>query len=218
MSDTAFSADPGPPLPEKALPAKPPEDRPPSVAKPRSSRWLLILFVLAVSHGLLALVAGGIGFGIGCALTDRHTVQQYDSVAVLPFTGEWQPAAAGENWPDRKREYLEKTLPDALSAQVAAKTSGRVKVMATHDIRNMGPGRQPRQIGRELNIRAVLSGEVSKEGRLTLQLISVGSGELLWSNTYTFVQVDPAPRWGLPPGVEAEISQAIANRLTGRGK
>jgi hypothetical protein len=52
---------------------------------------------------------------------------------------------------------------------------------------------------------------------MTVQLISVDSGELLWSNSYNFVQVDPAPRWALPGNVEGEICDAVANRLRGQG-
>jgi hypothetical protein len=212
MSDTSFTADPVPPFP----PATPPAAAPAAEIKKKSSRLPLILLALAASHLIVLIVGAGIGFGISYLAGDRRVDPAYESVAVLPITGDWQPVGHGNNWAEHRREYLEMTLPDSLSAKIAANTTGSVKVRATHDLRNVVPQQAPRTIGTAINVRTVLSGQVSKEGRLNLQLISVNSGELLWSGSYMFVQVDPAPRWGLPGQIEAEISQAVANRLMGR--
>ena len=209
MSDTSFTSDPGLPLPPKPPPAAPPK---------KSSKWVLFLLLLAATHFLVLIVSGGIGFGIGCAVTDRHATPDHDSLAVLPFTGEWSnPAGAKDDWADRRREFLQVTLPDALSREIAKESKGAVKVMATHDIRGRHNAQgSPRNLGREINVRAVLSGQVSKDGRLTLQLISVNSGELLWSNTYDLVTDQAgAPRWA-QAGVEPVIARELRQKLVPR--
>ena len=90
-------------------------------------------------------------------------------------------------------------------------------MLATHDIRGRHqPQNSPRQTGRELNVRAVLSGHVTKDGRLTLQLIAVDSGELLWSNTYALMEDQGgALRWA-QPNAEGEIARFVRQKLAQR--
>jgi TolB-like protein len=202
MADTSFTDKPGYPLP------------PLDVAKKPSNRIkiLVIVLVLAVSHVVIALL----GFGLGCLLTDRGgSISSADSLAVLPFTGDWHPQGARDDWPEKCSHFLSVSIPDAVAKDVVEHAGGnKLRVIATHEVRGRKPNDQsPRQAGRDLGVQAVLSGKVSKDGLLSIQLIAVESGELLWGKTYQLT-VDQA---GTPIfHSSSEISMNVRQKLAGR--
>jgi TolB-like protein len=113
--------------------------------------------------------------------------QPIDSFAVLPFTGQWdKPAAAQDNWPERVRGLLEEIIPDAISSDVVEQApSGTLKVIPTTTAREKKLIGQPAQeAGKTLKVGAVLAGKVTGGGELSVQLVEVKSGALLWGNTY----------------------------------
>ena len=202
MADTSFTDKPGYPLP------------PPDVAKKPSNRVkiLVIVLVLAVSHVAIALL----GFGLGCLLTDGgRVISSTDSLAVLPFTGDWHPQGAKDDWEEKCSHFLSVSIPDAVTKEVVEHAGrNKLRVIATHEVRGQKPnGQSPRQAGRELGVRAVLSGKASKDGKLSIQLIDVETGELLWGKTYQLT-VDQAGTPILPSA--SEISTNVRQKLVGR--
>jgi TolB-like protein len=178
MSDTSITGKPDLPLPP--LP-------PPDVAKkPRPGCGRLLLLVLAFAVPCLAMLV--LGFVLGL-LTNWHPDSPMggpQSVAVLPFTGDWRPQQEAGDWQERRRLFLESTIPDAVTKDLVAHAQpGSLKVIATHEIRmHIGQDRSPSNVGTMLGVRAVVSGKVNRDGLLTVQLIAVPSGELLWSQSY----------------------------------
>jgi TolB-like protein len=99
------------------------------------------------------------------------------SIAVLPFVN-----MSGDSTQDYFSDGLSEELLNALARlpelQVAARTSSFAFKGRNVDIPT---------VGRELNVGAVLEGSVRKAGktvRITVQLISAGSGYRLWSQAY----------------------------------
>ncbi len=121
------------------------------------------------------------------------------SIAVLPFA---------DLSPDRDQEYfcdgMTEEIIDAL-----AKVDGFRVVARTSSFAFKGKREDIREIGRKLNVAAVLEGSVRKDGkrlRVTAQLNSVADGYHLWSETYERELKDVF-------AVQDEISKAIVNTL-----
>jgi TolB-like protein len=204
MSDTSFSENPHPPLPVNPEPSQPP-----------SIKRRQFPFLLVGSH-LLAFV---VGFMLACGVAGWKS-RPARSIAVMPFSGDWRPPGAKdrEGWAEKSRFFIEVSLPDSIVKDVVTRAPpGKVKVIATHEVRQRKlPEKSPQQIGKDLEVSAVLSGNVSPDGGLTLQLIAVKSGELLWSNTYSLgLDKLDDPR-GLDPNAHAEIAGKVIHNLTSR--
>ena len=100
-----------------------------------------------------------------------------DSIAVLPFVNGSGSADA---------EYLSDGLADTLTNSLAQIRTLRV-VPRTLVARYKNQSVDPRQAGRDLNVRAVVTGRVTQRGdRLVIQaeLIDVGSVAQLWGEQY----------------------------------
>jgi TolB-like protein/Flp pilus assembly protein TadD len=100
-----------------------------------------------------------------------------DSVAVLPFVN-----ASGD--PDT--EYLSDGITETLIGQLSQ--IPRLKVMARSTVlRYKGNKADPQQVGRDLNVRAVLTGRVLQRGdtlTISMELMNVRDGSELWGGRY----------------------------------
>jgi TolB-like protein len=121
------------------------------------------------------------------------------SIAVLPFA---------DLSPDRDQEYfcdgMTEEIIDAL-----AKVEGFRVVARTSSFAFKGKQQDIREIGKKLNVGAVLEGSVRKDGnllRVTAQLNSVADGYHLWSQTYERELKDVF-------AVQDEIAKAIVSTL-----
>jgi TolB-like protein/Tfp pilus assembly protein PilF len=121
------------------------------------------------------------------------------SIAVLPFA---------DLSPERDQEYfcdgMTEEIIDAL-----AKVEGFRVVARTSSFAFKGKQQDIREIGKKLNVGAVLEGSVRKDGnllRVTAQLNSVTDGYHLWSQTYERELKDVF-------SVQDEIAKAIVNTL-----
>ncbi len=121
------------------------------------------------------------------------------SVAVLPFA---------DMSPSRDQEYfcdgLTVTLIDRLSRLEALKVSARTSAFAFK-----GKAHDAREIGRKLQVRAILEGSVQKSGdrlRITAQLVAAEDGFQLWSRTFDRGSKDIF-------AIQDEISTAIVDAL-----
>jgi TolB-like protein len=124
---------------------------------------------------------------------------QRRSLVVLPFlnlSGE----AREEYFSDGLTEELTNTLASVEGLQVVARTSAFYFKGKSSDVR---------QIGKTLNVAAVLEGSVRKSDgklRITAQFVNAADGYHLWSHTYETDEKDIF-------AVQEEIAQAIAGAL-----
>ncbi|MGH9839247.1 MAG: BTAD domain-containing putative transcriptional regulator [Blastocatellia bacterium] len=141
---------------------------PPPPARPRYRVRRLTLAVL----GMALLALGGIGlfFLIG----QNKTI---DSLAVLPLVNESA---------DPGLDYLAGGLTESLINRLS-QLPGLHVMSASTVSRYKGGGIDPREVGRELGVRAVFSGRVLQQGdRLVIktELIEVADGSQLWGEQY----------------------------------
>jgi serine/threonine protein kinase/Flp pilus assembly protein TadD len=104
-------------------------------------------------------------------------VQVVKSMAVLPFTN-MSADIENEYFTDGMAEEIINALSKIKSLSVASRTSSFAYKGKTEDIR---------EIGKKLEVSAVLEGSVRKMGnkiRISVQLISVANGYQLWSERY----------------------------------
>lgn len=133
--------------------------------KPRVNwRWLWI--------GIAAVVLVGAGYAAW-----RVTRQSIDSLAVLPF----QNLSA-----DPGNEYLADGFTEELTNDLAQWPDLRV-VARTSAYQFKGKGVDVREVGRRLNVGAVLEGSVEKSGdrvRVTAQMNRTSDGYHVWSKSF----------------------------------
>ena len=122
-----------------------------------------------------------------------------DSLAVLPFEN-----ANG----DPEHEYLSDGITGSLINILA--TLPKLRVMAQSTVfRYKGREIDPQAIGRELNVRAVLTGRMMQSGgslRIGAELVDVATGSQLWGAQYDRKQGDIFV-------VQDEISHEISEKL-----
>ncbi|MBV9507414.1 MAG: tetratricopeptide repeat protein [Acidobacteriia bacterium] len=121
------------------------------------------------------------------------------SIVVLPFV-DFSPQKDQEYFSDGLTEEIIDGLSRVPNLRVVARTSAFAFKGQAHDVR---------QIGRQLNVGAVLEGSVRKSGdrlRITAQLDRAADGMHLWSHTYDRQLRDVF-------ALQQEISQSIANQL-----
>ncbi|HEV7520394.1 MAG TPA: winged helix-turn-helix domain-containing protein, partial [Candidatus Angelobacter sp.] len=160
--------------------------------KPRTrmrSKWLL-----AVGASALAALLVAIWF-----TQFRARAQAIDSVAVLPFVN-------ASSDPDT--EYLNEGIAETLIGQLSQ--IPRLKVMARSTVvRYKGSDIDPQKVGRDLNVRAVLTGKVSQRGEtltISMELIDVRDGSELWGGRYNRKLTDILD-------VQEDIAREVTDRL-----
>jgi serine/threonine protein kinase/tetratricopeptide (TPR) repeat protein len=122
-----------------------------------------------------------------------------DSVAVLPFTN-----TGG----DQDTEYLSDGITETLINNLSHVSKLRVVPRSTV-FRYKGQSNAPEKIARELNVRAVVTGRVTRRGDsfvVGAELIDVGKDSQLWGDQYSQKLSDIL-------GIQEQISKAIADHL-----
>jgi tetratricopeptide (TPR) repeat protein len=92
-------------------------------------------------------------------------------------------------------------------ATVLAKTG--VRVIASDSVRRLGPGAPLDEIGRQLRVEAVIQGTVLSSGdrvRINAQLVDVGTGRLVWAESYQRSLPDVL-------SLQADVAGAIAREI-----
>jgi eukaryotic-like serine/threonine-protein kinase len=130
------------------------------------------------------------------------------SLAVLPFHN-----ASG----DPEHEYLSDGITGSLINILA--TLPKLRVMAQSTVsRYKGRDIDPQAIGRELNVRAVLSGRIMQRGsslRVGTELVDVATGSQLWGAQY---DRKPDDIFAVQDDISNEISGKLRLQLTGSEK
>ena len=147
----------------------------------------------------------------GYFLIERIPVQAPPGVEMLPASG-WKSSIAvlpfRDLSPNKDQEYFCDGMTDAIISKLSGLEDLKVISMSSV-MRYREPGRDIREIGRELGVAAVLEGSIQKEEnriRLSAQLINVADDAHLWSETYD-------RELETVFAIQDEISQAIVNVL-----
>ncbi|GMR14704.1 MAG: hypothetical protein BMS9Abin30_0309 [Gammaproteobacteria bacterium] len=143
---------------------------------------LMMLGTVGLGYGFYGyysnvFVAGGSGNAASPSGQRREFVAPENSIAVLPFSDLSQDSSQGY-FSDGISEEILNLLAQVDGLRVAARTSSFAFRKGNKDIR---------EIGRLLNVGAILEGSIRKAGdriRLTAQLINVADGYHIWSQTY----------------------------------
>ncbi|HTZ74233.1 MAG TPA: protein kinase [Candidatus Aquilonibacter sp.] len=121
-----------------------------------------------------------------------------DSIAVLPFENASR---------DPENEYLSDGITGSLINNLA--TVPKLRVMAQSTVfRFKGREMDPQAAGRDLNVRAVLTGRVMQSGdslRIGAELVDVATGSQLWGSQYD-----------RKPGDIFVIQDEISNEISGK--
>jgi serine/threonine-protein kinase len=127
-----------------------------------------------------------------------------DSLAVLPFENATR---------DPDNEYLSDGIAGSLINTMA--TIPKLRVMAQSTVfRYKGRGIDPQTMGRELNVRAVLTGRIMQSGealQIGTELVDVATGSQLWGAQYNR---KPGDIFSIQEEIADEISEKLRLRLT----
>ena len=132
-----------------------------------------------------------------------------DSIAVLPFVN------VGDN---PSAEYLSDGISDSVINSLSQLPNLK-KVISFNSVLNYkGKQVDPQQVGRELNVRAVLMGRLTKHGDevlISTELVDVQDRRRLWGGQYNRKLADLLPLQG---EIAQEISDRLRLKLTGAEK
>jgi serine/threonine protein kinase/tetratricopeptide (TPR) repeat protein len=138
------------------------------------------------------------------ALRPPRVSKIIDSVAVLPFEN-----TGG----DPEREYLSDGISGSLINILA--TVPKLRVMAQSTVfRYKRREIDPQAVGRELNVRAVLTGRIMQSGgslRIGTELVDVATGSQLWGAQY---DRKPGDIFTIQDELSYEISQSLRLQLS----
>ena len=127
-----------------------------------------------------------------------------DSLAVLPF---------GNTSGDPEHEYLSDGITGSLINSLATLPKLRVMAQSTvsrFKVRNI----DPQAVGRELGVRAVLTGRIMQSGgslRIGTELVDVATGSQLWGAQY---DRKPGDIFAVQDEISSEISGKLRLQLT----
>ncbi|HKO62461.1 MAG TPA: protein kinase [Pyrinomonadaceae bacterium] len=168
------------------------------LSKVQRNKWPLLASVLA-----LALAV----FFINRCTSGDHL----DSLAILPFTYVSNDAQLMAN---ADREYLSDGLTESIINNLSQLEN--LKVIARSSVfRYKGKELDVRAIGRELNVRAVLTGQIIQNGdELTIQvaLTDVEGDRSIWGETY---QRKTADIQSVQREIARNVSEKLRLKLTG---
>ena len=127
-----------------------------------------------------------------------------DSLAVLPF----ENGSADPN-----SDYLGDELTESLINQMTRVSS--LTVMARATVFRYKGTSDPQKAGRDLQVRAVLTGRVARRGNdlsVSVELIDIATGAQLWNHTY---HTPAADLLRVQDTIASEISDKLRLRLSG---
>jgi serine/threonine protein kinase/Flp pilus assembly protein TadD len=149
----------------------------------------------AIVAGVLVLA----GVGLTAYLRAHNTAVAIDSIAVLPFVN---------TSTDPNTEFLSDGITESIISSLSQLS--QLKVMARSTVfQYKGKEVDPRKIGHDLGVRAVLMGRLIQQGdNLTIrtELVNVSDGTELWGQQYNRKVADVF-------AVQEEIAKEISERL-----
>jgi eukaryotic-like serine/threonine-protein kinase len=173
---------------------------PAAAAKPW---WRAKTALAAGALALAALLALGTWFAVF-----RVRGEAIDSLAVLPFAN-----ASG----DPNSEYLSDGITESIINSLSQLSGLRVMARTTV-FRYKGKEIEPQKIGRELNVRAMVTGRVQQHGdslMIQAELVDAENGSQLWGGQFNRKLADVI---GIQEEISKEISEKLRLKLSGEGK
>ncbi|HYU98890.1 MAG TPA: serine/threonine-protein kinase, partial [Pyrinomonadaceae bacterium] len=159
----------------------------------------------AVLASALALIL------LAVAISRLLSTEHLDSLAILPFSYASSDPQLMAN-PDR--EYLSDGFTESIINNLSQLAN--LKVIARSSVfRYRGPGLDVQAIGRALNVRAVLVGEIKQEGdelTINVELMDVQGNRSIWGGTY---QRKIADIQSVQREIASSISEKLRLKLTG---
>ena len=138
-------------------------------------------------------------------LINYYGTNRTDSLAVLPFTYSGNGPGAAT---DVDAEYLSDGMTETLISNLSQMP--RLKVIARSSVaRFKGKEIDPRELGRLLDVRAILIGRVIQRGErlaVSVELVDTRNDSRLWGNQYDIRIADLQP-------TQREIARAISAQL-----
>jgi serine/threonine-protein kinase len=168
---------------------------------PARSAWLIRGKVVALTTALF-LVTGVAISGVYRVITSDAGV---DAIAVLPF---------GHQKDAGDLEYLSDGIADLLIGRLSELPATRVIARSTSFLYKERHG-DPRTIGQELGVAAVMTGDVSRQGEtvvIRIELVEVRTGSRLWGGTFSRPMSELS---SIPGDVAIAVSRQLRMRLTG---
>lgn len=161
-------------------------------------------FVRSYRKAILIAVVGVLALGAGLAYV-KFSRPKINSVAILPFVND-----SG----DPNAEYLSDGITESIINSLSRLPG--LKVMSRNAVfRFKGKNPDPQEVGRNLNVGAVLMGRLVKlNDRLLIktELIDVADGSQLWGAEYN---KSPADILAVQDEISRTISERLQLRLTG---
>jgi TolB-like protein/Tfp pilus assembly protein PilF len=170
-----------------------------AMAKDRTRRYQSAVDLRADLVRLKRNMESGRAFLAGGGLRQQRAPKSVNSLAVLPFTN-------ASDDPDN--EYLSDGITGSLINALATLPKLRVMARST-TFRYKGHEINPQTIGRELGVRAVLTGTIAQRGSsliIAAELVDVATGCQLWGAQYN-------PKSGDIFTIQEEISNEISGKL-----
>jgi serine/threonine protein kinase/Tfp pilus assembly protein PilF len=158
---------------------------------------------IAAAIVLLALLGGVALFA--SYLHARSTETAIESIAVMPFVNESGNADV---------EYLSDGMTETLITSLSQVPNLNVKARSSV-FRYKGKETDPKTIGKELNVQAILNGRVAQHGdqlTLNLELVDVQTENVIWSEQYNRTQTDLV---ALQSEIARDVSAKLQTRLSG---
>jgi TolB-like protein len=138
------------------------------------------------------------------ALRPERVSKIIDSLAVLPFENASR---------DPEHEYLSDVIAGSLVNTLA--TVPKLRVIAQSTVfRYKGRRIDPQAVGRELNVRAILTGRIMQSGgslRIGTELVDVATGSQLWGAQF---DRKPGGIFAIQDEISNEISEKLRLKLT----
>jgi TolB-like protein/DNA-binding winged helix-turn-helix (wHTH) protein len=152
----------------------------------------------AAAIGVLSLAVAAAGF-----VYFTRPSEAIDSVAVMPLVNVNK---------DPNTDYLAQGISDNIIDRLSHLPNLKKVIALNSVLRYKGMQTDPQAVGRELNVRAVLMGQLVQRGdelSLSLELVDVRDNKHLWSGQYHRKATDVI-------ALQAEIAQEIAENLRPR--
>ncbi len=168
------------------------------LSKAQRNKWA----VLASALALILLVV---------AISRFVSTEHLDSLAILPFTYDSSDPQLMAN-PDR--EYLSDGLTESIINNLSQLANLRV-IARSSVFRYKGKDLDVQAIGRELNVGAVLVGQIKQDGdelRITVELMDVQGNHSIWGDTY---QRKTADIQTVQKEIARNVSEKLRLKLTG---
>jgi serine/threonine protein kinase/tetratricopeptide (TPR) repeat protein len=176
-------------------------------ARPTSSAEYLVGGIKQHKLGfaVAVLLLATIGFGYWRYTNRASNAAPIETLAVLPFTN-----ASGNS----DIEYLSDGLTESLITSLSQLPKLSVKARSSV-FRYKGKDALPQQVGKELNVQAILNGRLVQRGNdltLHIELVDVNTETALWSGDYSRSMTNLV---SLPSEIARDVSSKLRLKLSG---